>query len=47
MEGGQLATGYHIVSTQDNMLGIDGNRDILVMKDAFKQKKVGSMSFAG
>jgi hypothetical protein len=32
---GQFATGDHIASTQDNMLGIDGNRDILVMKDAF------------
>ena len=32
---GQLVNGYHIVSTQDNMLGIDGNRDILVMKDAY------------
>ena len=32
---GQLVTGDHIVSTQDNMLGIDGSRDILVLKDAF------------
>ena len=32
---GQLVTGGHIVSTQDNMLGIYGNRDILVMKDAY------------
>ena len=31
---GQLVTGDHIVSTQDHMLGIDGNRDILVMMDA-------------
>ena len=26
---GQLATGDHIVSTQDNMLCIEGNRDVL------------------
>jgi hypothetical protein len=32
---GQLVIGDHIVSTQDNMLGIDGSRDILVMKDAY------------
>jgi hypothetical protein len=32
---GQLVIGDHIVSTQDNMLGIDGSRDILVLKDAF------------
>ena len=32
---GQLVTGDHIVSTQDNMLGIDGSRDSLVLKDAF------------
>ena len=32
---GQLVTGDHIVSSQDNTLGIDGSRDILVLKDAF------------
>ena len=32
---GQLVNGGRIVSTQDNMLGIDGSRDILVLKDAF------------
>ncbi len=39
MGGGQLFIGDHIVSTQDNMLGVDGNRDILVMKDAFSRLK--------
>ena len=37
--GGQLVTGDHIVSTQDNMLGIDGNRDMLVIKDACSRLK--------
>ena len=37
--GGQLVAGDHIVSTQDNMLGIDGNRDILAMKGAYSGLK--------
>ena len=32
---GQLVNGDHIVSTQDKMLGIDGNRDIFLIKYAF------------
>ena len=32
---GQLVNGDHIVSTQDNMLGIDGNRDMLVVTDPY------------
>ena len=36
---GQLATGDHLVSTQDNMLGIDGSRDILVITYAFSGLK--------
>jgi hypothetical protein len=43
---GQLVTGSHIASTQDNMLGIDGNRDILVMKAAIFRIQ-GSLSYAG
>ena len=39
---GQLATGDHIVSTPDNMLGIDGNRGILVMQDAVSGFKAAS-----
>ena len=31
---GQLVTADHVVSTKDNLLGIDGSRDILVIKDA-------------
>ena len=32
---GQVVAGDHIVSTKDNMLGLDGNKDILVIQDAF------------
>ena len=32
---GQLVTGGHITSTKDNMLGIGGSKDMLVIKDAF------------
>ena len=32
---GQLVTADHVVSTKDNMLGIDGSRDILVITDAY------------
>ena len=32
---GQLVTGDHITSTKDNMLDIDGSRDMLVIMDAF------------
>ena len=40
MGGGQLVTGDHIVSTQDNMLGIDDSSDILVLRDACSGLKV-------
>ena len=43
---GQLVTGDHIVSTQDNMLGIDGNRYILVMKGANSGCKA-ALAYAG
>ena len=36
---GQLVNGDHIVSTRYNTLGIDGNRDILVRKDAYSGLK--------
>ena len=32
---GQLVTADHVVSTTDNVLGVDGSRDILVIKDAY------------
>ena len=32
---GQLVTADHVVSTKDNMMGMDGSQDILVIKDAF------------
>ena len=32
---GELVTGDHPVSTQDNMLGIEGHRDVTVMIDAY------------
>ena len=32
---GQLVNGGHIASTQDNMLGIDGNKGMLCIEDAF------------
>ena len=32
---GQLVTGDHITSTKDNMLGIDGRKDMLVIMGAF------------
>ena len=37
--GGQLFAGDHITSTKDNMLGLDGNRDMLVINDAFSHFK--------
>ena len=36
---GQLVTGAHIVSTKDNMFGLDGNKDMLAIKDAFSNFK--------
>ena len=36
---GQIATGDHITSTKDNMLGLDGNTAISVIKDAFSNFK--------
>ena len=36
---GQLVAGDHITSTKDNMFGIDGIRDMLVVKDAFSGRK--------
>ena len=36
---GQLIAGDHVVSTKDNMLGLDGNRDILVVTEAFSNFK--------
>ncbi|MFM7979396.1 MAG: hypothetical protein ACKPKO_08785, partial [Candidatus Fonsibacter sp.] len=36
---GELVTGDHIASTQDNMLGIQGSRDIMVIKDAYSGLK--------
>ena len=35
----QLATGDHIVSKQDHIFGLDGHKDILVIKDAFVATK--------
>ena len=32
---GQLVAGDHITYTKDNMLGIEGSRDMLVVMDAF------------
>ncbi|MFM7981262.1 MAG: hypothetical protein ACKPKO_18295 [Candidatus Fonsibacter sp.] len=37
--GGELVTGDHIVSTSDNMLGIDGGKDTLVTMDAYSGLK--------
>ncbi|MFM7983686.1 MAG: hypothetical protein ACKPKO_30615, partial [Candidatus Fonsibacter sp.] len=36
---GELVTGDHITSVHDNMLGIEGGRDVLVMKDAYSGLK--------
>ncbi|MFM7984533.1 MAG: hypothetical protein ACKPKO_34925, partial [Candidatus Fonsibacter sp.] len=32
---GELVTGDHIVSTHDNMLGMSGSNDVMVLMDAF------------
>ena len=37
--GGELVTGDHIVSTHDNMLGMNGSRDMMVLKDAYSGLK--------
>jgi len=31
---GELVTADHIVSTHDNMLGMNGSKDVMVLKDA-------------
>ena len=36
---GKIVAGDHMVSTKDNMIGFDGNRVILVIKDAFSNFK--------
>ncbi|MFM7979837.1 MAG: hypothetical protein ACKPKO_11020, partial [Candidatus Fonsibacter sp.] len=36
---GELVTGDHITSTHDNMLGIEGGKDVLVMRDAYSGLK--------
>ncbi|MFM7989790.1 MAG: hypothetical protein ACKPKO_61800, partial [Candidatus Fonsibacter sp.] len=36
---GELVTGDHIVSTHDNMLGVNGSKDVMVMRDAFSGLK--------
>ena len=37
---GQLVTADHVVSTRDNMMGMDGSQDILVIKDALSGVKL-------
>ncbi|MFM7987884.1 MAG: hypothetical protein ACKPKO_52085, partial [Candidatus Fonsibacter sp.] len=37
---GELVTGDRITSVHDNMLGIEGGNDVLVMKDAYSGLKV-------
>ncbi|MFM7983845.1 MAG: hypothetical protein ACKPKO_31420, partial [Candidatus Fonsibacter sp.] len=35
-----LVTGDHITSVHDNMLGIEGGKDVLVLNDAYSELKV-------
>ncbi|MFM7981923.1 MAG: hypothetical protein ACKPKO_21645, partial [Candidatus Fonsibacter sp.] len=37
---GELVNGDHIVSTHDNMLGMGGSKDVMVLMDAFSGLKV-------
>ena len=37
--GGELGTCDHIVSNHNNMLGMNGGRDMMVLKDAFSGLK--------